>query len=297
MRRLFHEPLLHFLLIAGLLFVAYDLVSGRDGGKIIHVGEGDLLRHLQFRQKKFDAETSGRVLASMSPDEVRNLAREYVREEAVYREAKAMHLDRDDYVARMRLVQQLEYVVKSGVPTEVDVSDRDIADYYEAHKAEYYVEPTLTFTHVFVSGRDRTGDEMEKAVARVGRVLQSKSADPMRVGILGDRFLYHINYVDKPRSELVGHFGAAMIDRLFASEANGTVWQGPFESPHGKHYVLLMRKEGGYQPPLEAVRDKVEESFRYQAMQERYAASVREIVNKYEVRSEYPLPDRTGGQS
>ena len=94
--RLLHEPLLHFLLLGGVLFAAYSLFAADDAEATdrIVVTQGRI-EHL--------ATTFARTWQrSPSPRELQGLVEDYVREEVFYREALAIGLDRDDTVIHVR---------------------------------------------------------------------------------------------------------------------------------------------------------------------------------------------------
>ena len=76
------------------------------------------------------------------------LVDDFVREEALHREALALGMDANDYVIKQRLIQSIQFITNGFVTAAVDVSDDDVADYYEANKDDYYVDPYVTFTHV-----------------------------------------------------------------------------------------------------------------------------------------------------
>lgn len=64
-----------------------------------------------------------------------------MRDEALYREAKALQLDRNDYLARWRLIQPLEFITRGFAEAEVKLTERGIEGYYDGHKDEFYVFP------------------------------------------------------------------------------------------------------------------------------------------------------------
>ena len=99
------EPLVHFLAIGLLLFVAYYAVQGDRGTEDdlhIVVSESDI----DWLKANF-ARTWSRQPA---PSELEGLIEEYIREEVYYREALALGLEVDDMIIRRRLVQKIEFL-------------------------------------------------------------------------------------------------------------------------------------------------------------------------------------------
>ena len=100
------DPLVQFLLIGGALFGAYGLLgSAPDGNesKRIVVSRDALLTFVQYRANAFQFDLFDQGLDELTLAERGVLVDEYVREEALYREALAMGLDQGDYIIRQRV--------------------------------------------------------------------------------------------------------------------------------------------------------------------------------------------------
>lgn len=92
MKSFYRQPLFHFLLVGVLIFIAYAITkqpenTEMDDGNQIVVSRDDLLNFMQFRAQAFQPELFREQLAGMSESEINVLLDEYVREEALYREA------------------------------------------------------------------------------------------------------------------------------------------------------------------------------------------------------------------
>ena len=108
MKALLREPLVHFLLLGGLLFLFFEWRgSGGPTSSRIVITPG-LVEHL--------ASGFGRTWQRPPTDaELKGLIDDYVKEEIATREAVGMGLDRDDTIIRRRLRQKLEFLVEDAV--------------------------------------------------------------------------------------------------------------------------------------------------------------------------------------
>lgn len=286
MKTIVKEPLLHFLALGVALFVAYSVANPEQADQdpsTIVVDRDRLLTYLQYRSRTFDQQRFGDLLDTLDDTELEQLIDSYVREEALYREAKALALDQNDYVARLRLIQQLEFITRGFAEAEIDLTEVEIERYYETHKADYREPPTVTFTHVFFN-QEQHGIEQTEALAREALEKLNRDQVPFEGAPgHGDGFLYHLNYVAREPDEVASHFGATMQERLFALAPSKSTWRGPFQSPYGIHLVLLTAREASYIPPLEAIRARVQEDLRRTLLEERFEQSVQVIVGGYEV--------------
>jgi hypothetical protein len=286
-RAILCEPLVHFLLAGGALFLAYRFIDADNDttkGQVIWVGRADLLNYLQQRSRIFEPKRFSGFLDSLPNDDLQQLVDAYVREEALYRRAKAMELDVFDYVTRLRLIQQLEFITRGFIDAQVHVTAEDMDRYYLAHQSKYEVRPKITFAHVFFSN-EMHGAQSAEALARAQlRVLNRHGIRFHQAQAYGDRFLYNATYVRCEPEQVASHFGPQMRERLFQMEANDARWIGPLQSTYGSHLVLMVSREVGYLPQLDDVRDVVERDAREAAAELRYEESIESLVEDYDVK-------------
>lgn len=287
LKRIIAEPLAVFMALGAGLFALYGLV-GADGRatdpKEIVVGRSDLLAHMQYRARAFDSVHFDRIFNDLTDDEREWLIADYVEEEALYREAKALGLDRHDYVARHRLIQRLAFIIQGISETDAVPSPAQIEAYYAAN-ADKYAEPaTVTFTHVFFSAERRGMHEAETLARQELQKLNARKIAFEEASAHGDRRLFHVNYVKKEHDLVSSHFSAAMADELFSLTPDSTLWRGPYFSNYGAHLVLLIDRADARTPPLDEVRDRAALSVRREEETNSRNEAIRAIVQTYSVR-------------
>ena len=106
MKSLRNEPLLPFLLIAGLLLYFQAPDSGPDD--VIHLSE-DIRNGL-----KSDFERQRR--RGPTEPELKGLEDAWIDIEMLSREARRLGLDRNDPVVRRRLAQAMQFFMENGLP-------------------------------------------------------------------------------------------------------------------------------------------------------------------------------------
>lgn len=280
------DPLLHFLLLGALVFgVWYALhpPEPADDPRTILVDRAALLTFIQYRTRSFDEREAARRLDSWAPEVVDDLVKEFIREEALHRSATEMGLDSDDYVIRQRLVQKVEYLAE-GVGEDLAAPPETELEAWYASRRDDYVEPaTVTFAHVFFSGARHGGEGAKQLAASMLRKLNDDGVTFAAAPGFGDRFAYHVNYVQRSREEVVSHFGERMATSLFALAADATRWQGPFESPHGAHLVLLTRSEPARYPPFADLRERILRDWLAEASRRRKDAFIADLVQGFTI--------------
>ena len=287
MTKLFKEPLVHFLALGLGLFVLFDLVASDDAmydSKIINVDRDALLTFVQYRSRAFEPSMAAARLDGMTEDELERMISDYVREEALHREALALGMDKNDYIIKRRMIQSIEFITDGFVTAAVEISDADVEAYFEANREDYYIDSFVTFTHVFFDterhGRDEANTLATAKVAELNDQQVVFSDAPRH----GDRFPFFVNYVERGPEFVVSHFGMPMAQGVFAVEPSDFTWHGPFESEYGAHLVMLTRKAEGRYPELAQVEPSVRDDAEREAIAAQKDKAIQAIVDTYEVR-------------
>ena len=94
---LLKDPVLHFLAVGLYLFVVFDAVSPESGEadpKTIVVDRDTLLTYIQYRTKVFEPKLAAARLDNMNDATRQRFIDDYVKEEVLFREAKALGLEK-----------------------------------------------------------------------------------------------------------------------------------------------------------------------------------------------------------
>ena len=231
------------------------VAEGPASERVIRVDREALVEFLSYRARAFESAPQADALDALSEQALDSLAGEYVEEEALYREAVSLGLDRNDYVIKQRLVQSMRFASDDFATAAVAVSDEDLRAYYADHQGRYYHEPTLTFTHVFLDA-ERHGEALASRAAALLTELRQAEVSFAEATGHGDRFPYNVNYVQRGVELIRSHFGSEAAGVLLELTPSDD-WQGPVRSSHGLHLVRLEQVTPGVQPSLDDVRSRV----------------------------------------
>jgi hypothetical protein len=297
-KRIIKEPLLQFLLLGAGVFAVDGFLNGGEviaDPHTIVVERDKLHAYLQYRSKVFDTDQIDRYLAELTQDQLNAIVSEYVQEEALYREARYLQLDQADYVTRLRLIQQLEFITRGFMDaTSGDISDEAITSYYNEHNETYRVAPRVTFTHVFFSLDKRGKEEARRAAVSTLERLNGEHIRFDQAPSLGDRFYYSVNYAKVEPDVIMSHFGEAMWQQINTLSPSDSRWYGPFDSLYGDHVVMLTHKEESYLPPLNEIHARVEADARRDLQERQYNQAIRDIVSAYKVKLDLDPLDKGG---
>jgi parvulin-like peptidyl-prolyl isomerase len=235
----------------------------------------------------------------MSAEQRQAMIDDYAREEVLYREAKAFGLEQGDYIIRRRLVQKLEFISEGLAEAATTITEEQLSTYYDANATRYRIAPTVTFTHVFFDAERRGYAEAETAAARKLMELNGQGVPFAQAPQHGDRFPYHVNYVERTPDFVASHFGGDIAQAVFELSPDKRRWAGPFRSPYGAHLVLVAGWIEGRTPPLPEIKGRVLQDLERELIRERKDKVVAEIVKTYEIEIAPALleaPEKVAGQ-
>ena len=280
MKALLREPLLHFLLLGAALFALDAWLRPTAGASQaateIVVSEGRVRALAQNFARTWQRPPTRA--------ELDGLIESFVREEVMVREALALGLDRDDALIRRRLQQKIEFIAE-GTIDAVPPTDAELEAYLQAHPETFRVEPTLSFTQVYLDPA-RRGDALAADAAKLRERLD-RTDTAAEAAALGDPLrLLDAHYDGVPKHEVGKIFGAEFAEAL-ARQPQGE-WAGPVASGYGMHLVRLERLEAGGLPPLADVRAQVEREWANARRQQLMQAYYERLRARYAVQVQMP---------
>jgi hypothetical protein len=247
LERLIREPLFHFLLLGAAIF----FVAGRVRNSSIGAGE-----KIVVTQSEMASMVVGFSRTWMRPPtqgEMQGLVDDYVREEVLYREARAMGLDQDDVIVRRRMRQKFEFLAED-LATHRGPTDQELEAYLQQHLDRFREEPSFSFEHIFLS-REKHGASTEAEAQALLAELGGKNKDAIDIEKRGDTFLLPSRFEKTSAPETARLFGGNFATQLATIEPGE--WAGPIESSYGLHLVRVDARVPGAAPPLANVRDSV----------------------------------------
>lgn len=273
-KKLFREPLLHFLLVGAGIYAVYGIVAAGDSpddDRRVVVSAGDV-----------QALTDNWIRLWGRPPTEQELAgalRQHLKTQILYREAVAMGLDQGDLVIERRLAQKVEMLAQ-GLSTPAEPGEDELRAWY-LKTQEQFKEPDLyTINHVFFDPDKRDAKTLEDAQVAL-EALNSPSTAPQDFANYGDRFMLQSYYPERSEIELRKLFGAGFVDQVVKLEPGR--WHGPILSGYGTHLVLVNDVAQSAQPTFESVRDRVRENWFAAKIEEQSERFLDNLIARYEI--------------
>jgi hypothetical protein len=254
------EPLLHFLVLGGLLFAIDHFIGGRtDDPRTIIV---DASVDNQARQV-FQA-ARGR---EPNEDELYALRRVWLDNEVLYREGLALGVDKGDKAIRERVIFKALSIVNAGLKLP-PVDDQMLREWFEKNRAKYDEPARYDFQEAVLSG-----DNSEAATRAFAVALNTGTPGDAQAGLRV--------FKGRPYQNLMQSYGEEFAKALE-------------ELPPGEWHALqsrdgwrVMRLEAITPPKpavFETLRGVVLQDWTDATMAEQRTAAVRALAKKYTVK-------------
>lgn len=253
------EPLLHFVVLGGLLFAAdHALLSKADDPHRIVVGaEVDKEARETFKASR------GR---DPSPAELEALRQVWLDNEVLYREGLALQVDKGDPAIRERVIFKALSVVDSNVKLP-PADDETLRSWFEGHRDKYDEPPRFDFEEAALSGESSEAQVREFVTALNG-------------GTPGDAKAGLRVFKGRPRQNLVDSYGPELARALEAAKPGE--WQA-VHTKDGWRAMRLTALSPAKPAEFEVVRGMVMHDWTDATAAEQRTASVRALTKKYQV--------------
>lgn len=274
-RALWREPLLHFILLGAAIFglsatsnEAEDPAEETAASLRASIVVDDALRE---RLASDYLRVHG---APPSDTELDTAVQTWVVEEALYREALLLGLDRGDEIVRRRLIQKMRFIT-DGVAAVDEPTDAELEEYLAANSEDYAVQARFAFEHVYFA----TGRRGEAAEEDCRAFLATVGADGADVEPTGDPHVHGRVFANHGLDEIGARFGRTFVEELGAAPPGR--WYGPVRSSTGYHAVVVHSTVQARSARLDEVRDRVASDWRDDRRRERSAAAIETLVAAY----------------
>ena len=249
LKRYLREPLVHFLLIGGVLFGVYGHTQGGHGTTpssreirltLDEVGQLALLYQSQWRRPP-------------TPQDLERMVENKVQQEVLYREALAMGLDKDDEIVKRRMAQKMQFLAEDVAAAREPTTD-ELRAWFEGHGDQFALPSRVSFRQLYFSP-DRRGARAHDDAVKALAALAGEPVDSMRVGGLADPTMLQAYYGDRTSEQLAKDFGPQFAQTVVRLKPGS--WQGPIESGFGWHLVFVDSFVPGRMPAFEEVEPDV----------------------------------------
>jgi len=303
------SPLLHFIVLGGLLFFGERLLVDPDPEVIIHFSPTDISALEKGWLERNGQAPDPALLKALVDSEIRDelllhQARSFgwhltdgivqrrllqnqrfleedesVSDEELLERAFGQGMDKTDLVVRRRLLERMRLLIAARVRA-TPPNDSEL-EAYLAQNPELFLRPErLGLSHVFLS-RDSRMYSLDADASALAEKLRNESVAPDRANEWGDPFLLSHHIPLSSESSISRQYGPQFAAHAF--EAPVGRWSDPIPSSYGSHIVWVHERSASELPPLEKIRKRVENEWLREREQEALTTHTESLREKAEI--------------
>ena len=256
-REWLREPLLHFVLLGGLLFALDHFIAGQadDPRTIVRSAEVDSEARQVFKAARGQ---------DPNAQELQALRRVWLDNEVLYREGLALQVDKGDKAIRERVIFKALSVVDAGLKLP-PFDEKTLRDWFERERVRYDEPARFDFSEAVLAG------ESGEAAARTFAQL-------LNAGMAGDAKAGLRVFKARPQHNLVQSYGPQFAKALEESPP------GEWRALQGRDGWRVIRLEALTPPKaasFQALRGVVLQDWTDITMADQRTAAVRALAKKY----------------
>ncbi|NNL75388.1 MAG: peptidyl-prolyl cis-trans isomerase [Desulfobacterales bacterium] len=256
------SPVLHFILMGAVAFVAYSHLKSPDR-ETIKVTTQTIDALVQQRESITQNLTT--------PEERQNLIEGHIEDEILLREAYKRGFDKNDYRVRKRILNIMRSSLSEVIP---EPTVAQLRAFYEENKVRYLTSPSRSFEHVYFSFASAKKPE------RPQQFIQKLKAATDIAG-LGEFSPMGNTFSNASFQTMAITFGKPFGQIIFELPLNQ--WRGPIESFRGIHYVRVMQEHDPELPPFEQMESYLRTEYFMQKSRESQMRKIDDLSKNYVV--------------
>ncbi|WP_296709100.1 peptidylprolyl isomerase [Rhodoblastus sp.] len=271
LKKLFEEPLLHFIILAFAIFGLYAVVNRSPAG-----GGDDRIVITGAKVEQLANLFGNTWQRPPTAIELKGLVENYIKEEIYNREAVMLGLDKNDTSIRRRLRQKYEFLIDADAEGQAP-TDAQLQAYLQAHADRFEIGPKLAFQQIYLSPASR-GDRIEQDAATLLETLRKDPAETPR----GDATLLP-SEVAMTRLTAIGEMFGDDFATALKNKAEARLWTGPIRSAFGLHLVRILDRQPVRLPALDEVRAAVARDWSNETRKSVEDARYRQLLARYHI--------------
>ena len=247
------DPLVHFLVIGGVLFL-FD--SGFTSSEDQRASKRTKIKVSAEYVAELEASLTRHRGVSPSPQEIQAEVEQFIDDEIMVREARRLGLDQGDLIIRRRLIQKMRFLV-DDMATATPPTDAELNAWFNTHRDQYRGVDRYDVEQVYFATERRGIASLRDATQALNASRARSPQHPVQP--TGDPFLGGNRRKQRTQRQLKRRFGQAFSELVVTASRRDdpNIWYGPVKSPFGHHLLRVIDTHNAREPTLKTVRSRV----------------------------------------
>jgi peptidyl-prolyl cis-trans isomerase C len=247
-------------------------ISGTGGAYVAKVGSATITEEDVKKELKALPEQIQKMFEG--PEGMQRFVDELVKKEVLYQEAKKKGLENSaEYKKKLEDFKKLTLIsllLQQEIEEKAKPSEKEVKDYYEAHKAELTSNSQIRASHILVKSEDEAKKILEqiKKGADFAKLAREKSIDTGSAQNGGDLGFFS-------KGQMVPEFEKAAI-----SLKKGEV-SGPVKTQYGYHIIKVTDKKEGKILEFDKIKEALTQKVTAEKQKELFDSYMNNLKNSY----------------
>lgn len=274
--------------VASILLFSCARQGEQKSGYVAKVGSTTITQEDVSREMKALPEQIQKIFEG--PEGTERFVNELVKKEILYQEAKKKGLDKSpDYQKKVEDFKKLTLIsqlLEKEIEEKVKVSDKDVKDYYEAHKKDFTANNQVRASHILVKTEEEAKGiaEQLKKGADFAKIARAKSIDAGSAKNGGDLGFFS-------RGQMVPEFENAAFS-LKAGEISP-----PVRTQYGYHIIKVTERKEGKVVEFEKIKGLLTQRLTAEKQKEVFDSYINNLINSYKVDINKEALSKMGGKA
>lgn len=255
---LWNQPLVHFVCLAAILFIAHAIWSTDNKEEII---VDSATQEILIKQKQ------DLLFRPLTEEEKEQAIENYIEEEILVREARKRGLDNSSRIRRL-LIQNMRFFFARDVAKP---TDQELRQYFEDNSDRFQSPASVTYDHIFFKELEEIPQDLLKKL--------NAGADPKNVGDFSTTFPRQIRKANQ--NTIVRWFGPETGKKVLA--ISDQRWHGPFKSSEGGHFLRVKQHFSPQFPKFETAKKWIEADWQLSRQRAAIDDELKSLRNNYRV--------------
>ncbi|MEL7371636.1 MAG: peptidylprolyl isomerase [Myxococcota bacterium] len=270
LRRVLLEPLVHFSLIAAIVFI----IDSRLRPDIVEPDRISVSANFIRWLADTTARRTGRPPGA---HQLKTMVDDHIDQEIMVREAARLGLTDGDPIVRRRIAQKMRFLLES--PSLSLLDDEQLRAHLKANAARYTTPTKFRVVQVYLGSRTPTAEQLHDLKRTLAKDPEAPVGRPLAMG----RDLGWMTARD-----LQTTFIKDDAKKLQAS--NDATWVGPIKSRFGYHLARIQARKPARTPTLDEIRPRVKADLLKAVRQKTFDAEIARLRRQYTIDVEWPSP-------
>jgi len=269
--KVLHEPLLHFLLLGGILYGYYEFNAQENSTtqQVLKLSPNDL------ETIKVNFKNTYGVLPN--DEQFKALKEEAYYEKILLNEADALGLAKQDKEIREILLKKMQFIMNNSSQI-VEPTEKELYEYYQKNIIDYSIVQELSFSHIYFSNPD------DENIQEIYKLINLADVDPKKAAYFSQSFKPS-NFINNVNFEKIKEeYGKYFATKLFNLKQG--LWHKPIHSKYGQHLIYVKTKKVSAAYPFDDIQERVYLDYKNENLQTRAQKAYKEFRSQYQLESE-----------